>query len=72
MTTPKVERPLLSPRRKDVLQLVADGFDQRAIARLLTIERSTVAEHLMRCRVALDAATTAGAVGTALRRGLIS
>ncbi len=61
----------LSPRQRTVLQLTADSFSQREIAGLLTIERSTVSEHLARAREMLGAASTAGAVATAIRRKLI-
>lgn len=61
----------LSPRQRTVVQLVADGFSQDMIANLLTIERTTVNEHLARARERLMVATTAAAVATGIRRGII-
>lgn len=61
----------LSPRQRTVLQLTADGVPQRMIAGLLTVERSTVSEHLARAREMLGAASTAEAVAIALRRKII-
>jgi len=62
----------LSPRQKQILQLTADGFLQREIAGILTVQRTTVRENLARAREMLGVTTTTAAVATALRRGLIS
>lgn len=44
------DKDLLTPREREILELVADGETDRDIAELLTISPSTVASHLDRIR----------------------
>jgi two-component system OmpR family response regulator len=60
----------LTDRELDVLRLLADGFDQPAIARRLVIAPKTVAKHLEHILRKLPARSRAEAVAIAYRRGL--
>jgi DNA-binding CsgD family transcriptional regulator len=48
------EKPVLTPRQTRILHLVADGFSDRAIARMLGISIRTVHAHLQHVYRALD------------------
>ena len=54
--------PLLTPRQTRILQLVADGRSDRAIARTLGISARTVQAHLQRSYRALDVTSRTEAV----------
>lgn len=60
----------LTDRELEVLRLLADGFDQAAIARRLVISPKTVAKHLEHILRKLPARSRAEAVAIAYRRGL--
>ena len=62
----------LTPREREVLQLVAEGKTSKEAARLLGISAKTVESHRARILKKLDAPNTAGIVRYAIRRGLIS
>jgi two-component system nitrate/nitrite response regulator NarL len=62
----------LSPREREVLQLVADGGSVPRIAEALGVSAGTVKTHLRRTYAKLDTHDRAAAVATALRRGLIT
>ena len=61
----------LSPREREVLQLVAGGKTTKEIARLLGVGVKTVENHRTRILSKLDIHETAGLVRYAIRRGLI-
>lgn len=61
----------LSPREKDVLQEMADGFAQKEIARRLFIEASTVNSHISSIYRKLHVRCASAAVAKAIREGLI-
>lgn len=48
------EHPVLTPRQTRILQLVSDGYSDRAIARALGISTRTVHAHLQHAYRALD------------------
>lgn len=63
---------LLTPRQREVLQLVAEGRTSKEIARRLGISVRTAETHRTQIMDALDIHDVAGLVRYALRKGLIS
>jgi DNA-binding NarL/FixJ family response regulator len=61
----------LTDREWEVLQLLADGHSNKAIARLLGVSEHTAKFHVSSVLSKLDAATRTEAVSVAIRRGLI-
>lgn len=61
----------LTPREHEILGLLADGLVKKEIAAVLNIGISTVSTHLERVYEKLHVNTNTGAVGKALREGLI-
>ena len=62
---------VLSPRERQVLQLVAEGKTTKEIASVLGISIKTADSHRARIMRKLDIHDTAGLVRFAIRRGLI-
>jgi DNA-binding NarL/FixJ family response regulator len=63
--------PQLSPREREVLQLLADGLGVAAIARQLYISESTTKTHISKLYEKLGAGNRAQALMSAMRLGLI-
>jgi DNA-binding NarL/FixJ family response regulator len=63
--------PTLTRREREVLTLTADSLRAVEIARTMSLGLSTIRKHQQHVYEKLDAPTSAGAVGTALRLGLI-
>jgi len=63
--------PSLSPRERDVLKLVAQGLNDRAVAAKLRLSAHTVHRHLANIRVKLDVSSRSAAVARAVRDALI-
>jgi len=61
----------LSPREREVLQLVAEGKTTKEIARLLGVSVKTAENHRTRIMAKLDIHETAGLVRYAIRQGII-
>ena len=61
----------LTPREREVLQLIAEGKATKDIAGLLGVSVKTVESHRTRLMEKLDIRQTAGLVRYAIRRGLI-
>src|SRR3990172_13029597 len=61
----------LTPREREVLQLIAEGMRTKDIAGLLVVSVKTVESHRPRIMEKLDVHQTAGLVRYAIRRGLI-
>lgn len=61
----------LSPRQREVLQLIAQGHSTKAIARRLDLSVKTVETHRTRLMQQLDIHEVAGLVRYAVRTGLI-
>jgi DNA-binding NarL/FixJ family response regulator len=61
----------LSPREREVLQLVAEGKSTKEVAALLGVSVKTAESHRMRTMSKLDIHETAGLVRYAIRRGLV-
>ena len=68
MRTP---RTTLTTREVEVLQLVADGLSNNAIAGRLHLSEGTIKSHLVRIYTKLDVDSRTAAVATALEAGLI-
>src|SRR5690554_1547835 len=70
-----VERPIqqveLSPREREILQLVASGLSTKEIARKLSLSAKTVANHRLHIRNKLDLHDVASVTRYAIDRGLI-
>ena len=62
----------LTPRQREVLQLVAEGNTTKEIARKLSLSVKTVEMHRTQLMAALDIHDIAGLVRYAIRAGLIS
>lgn len=62
---------LLTPREREVLQLVAEGYTNRAIAEELTISVKTVEKHRANVMSKLDASDLPTLIRTAMKHGLI-
>jgi DNA-binding NarL/FixJ family response regulator len=62
----------LTPREVEVLELLAEGLSNKAIAARLGISDQTVKFHVASICGKLDAANRTDAVRRALRRGLVS
>jgi DNA-binding NarL/FixJ family response regulator len=67
----KDPRDLLTPREREVLQLVAEGKTTKEIATLLGVSVKTAECHRTRVMHKLDIHETASLVRYAIRRGLI-
>jgi len=61
---------LLTPRQREILQLIAEGHTTKDIARILEISVKTVETHRMQLMERLDIHDIAGLVRYALRVGL--
>jgi DNA-binding NarL/FixJ family response regulator len=62
----------LTPRQREVLQLVAEGDSTKEIARKMSLSAKTVEMHRSQLMAALDVHDIAGLVRCAIRMGLIS
>jgi DNA-binding NarL/FixJ family response regulator len=62
----------LTPREVEVLELLAEGLPNKAIAERLTISDQTVKFHVASIAAKLGAANRTDAVRRAVRRGLIA
>ncbi len=65
------DRPVLSPREGEVLQLIAKGLSAPAIAERLYVSPATVKTHLQGLYEKLGVSERAAAVAEAMRRGLL-
>jgi DNA-binding NarL/FixJ family response regulator len=63
--------PQLSPREKEVLDLLSEGFGVAAISKQLFISESTTKTHISKLYEKLGAGNRAQAIMTAIRLGLI-
>lgn len=62
---------LLSPREREVLQLIAEGYTNNAIAKTLTISVKTVEKHRANLMTKLEVNDLPGLIRTAIKHGLI-
>jgi two-component system nitrate/nitrite response regulator NarL len=66
------DRPILSPREREILDRIAAGESVPAIARAIHLSVSTVKTHVHHLYEKLDVSDRAAAVAVAMRRGLIA
>ena len=66
------DRPRLSEREQEVLELLADGLGTAAIAGELYMSESTAKTHLARIYQKLGATNRAQALVTSMRLGLLA
>lgn len=64
--------PRLSPREREVLQLLADGLGVAEISKRLYVSESTTKTHISKLYDKLGAANRAQAIMAAIRLGLVS
>jgi two-component system nitrate/nitrite response regulator NarL len=64
-------RPLLSPREREILQLIAKGLSAPQIGRRLQIGTGTVKTHILHLYEKLGASERAAAVVEGMRQGLL-
>ncbi|MGH2944880.1 MAG: response regulator transcription factor [Solirubrobacteraceae bacterium] len=64
-------RPVLSPREREILQLIAKGRSAPAIARELHLSTGTVKTHILHLYDKLGVSERAEAVAKAMREGLL-
>jgi DNA-binding NarL/FixJ family response regulator len=62
---------LLSPREKEVLQLIAQGLGDQEIAEQLTLSKHTVHRHVTNILARLDVRSRAAAIAYAVHEGLL-
>jgi DNA-binding NarL/FixJ family response regulator len=67
----EVPRDPLTPRERQVLQLIAEGRSSKEVANLLNISVNTAETHRSRILEKLDIHDVAGLVRYAIRRGII-
>jgi two-component system nitrate/nitrite response regulator NarL len=65
------ERPLMSPRERETLALIASGLSAPDIGRALHLSTATVKTHLQHIYEKLGVSERAAAVAEAMRRGLL-
>ncbi|HEU5423046.1 MAG TPA: response regulator transcription factor [Nitrolancea sp.] len=66
-----VERPILTPREREVLVMTADGLTAPEIAQRLQLGVATVRSHLQNVYEKLEVSDRAAAVAEAMRAGLL-
>ncbi|MEJ2158916.1 MAG: helix-turn-helix transcriptional regulator [Chromatiales bacterium] len=62
----------LTPRQREILQLVAEGMSTREIASLLNVSIKTVESHRAQLMERVEIRDVPGLVRLAIREGLIS
>lgn len=67
----RANRVQLSPREKEVLQLLADGFRNREIANQLGISENTVRNHIFNLLEKLGTTHRTEAIAMAVQQGLV-
>jgi two-component system nitrate/nitrite response regulator NarL len=65
------DRPVLTPREREILGLMADGDSVPAMAKALHLSQSTIKSHVEHLYRKLGVSDRAAAVATAMRRGLL-
>jgi DNA-binding NarL/FixJ family response regulator len=66
-----VDSPLLTPRQREILQLLAEGKSAKEIAHLLEVSAKTIEAHRSQIMDRLDIHDLPGLVKYAIRTGLV-
>jgi two-component system, NarL family, response regulator len=69
--TARAETPVLTPRLREVLSLVAEGYSTADVARELRLSKHTVKNYMERIFQRLGARDRTEAVAIALREGIL-
>lgn len=69
--TARAETPVLTPRLRQVLSLVAEGYSTAEVARELRLSKHTVKNYMERIFQRLGARDRTEAVAIALREGIL-
>ena len=69
---PRSECKPLTPRERSVLQLIAEGYTNKQVARQLGIGQKTVETYRLSLRTKLELSTTAALARYAIRHGIAS
>lgn len=72
LTSPAADREMLTPRQREILQLIAEGNTTKAIAHKLGISVKTAESHRTDLMDAIDIHDIAGLTRYAIRMGLVS
>ena len=64
--------PEMSPRKLEILNLVAKGFSNKEIAKIVGVAPVTVKDHVAKIFQSLGASTRTEAVSVAINLGLIT
>jgi two-component system NarL family response regulator len=67
----RAERPHLTPRELQVLELVASGMRNKTIGDVLGLSEETVDKHVKNIRAKLNVTDRTAAVNVAIKRGII-
>jgi len=62
----------MTPREREIIQLIADNMDNISIAKALNISVETVETHRKNIMRKMKAKTAAGMVAIAFRKGIIN
>lgn len=65
-------QPVLSPREREIMDLLAQGLNGEQVAEQLVLSAETVKTHIRNAMQKLEASTRAHAIAIALREGYIS
>jgi DNA-binding NarL/FixJ family response regulator len=71
MSPERMQLARLTPRQREVLQLIAEGVSSRAMARTLNLSVKTIESHRAQLMERLDIHELAGLVRFAIRAGLV-
>ena len=66
-----MDKVRLTNRQRELIELLAMGYQQDQIAKQLNISRDTVSYQFRNIKIVLNAKTTAQVVANALKLGLI-
>lgn len=65
------EKPLLSPRQKQIVEYLAAGYSAKGISASIGIKTNTVAKYIHRIKRRFGAKSAAHCVAIAIQRGYI-
>jgi DNA-binding NarL/FixJ family response regulator len=69
---PTTGKESLTPREREVLKLVAEGYKNREIGEMLCVSIKTVEKHRENIKRKLDLSSTSAMIAYAIEHGLVS